>query len=895
MPYSYSVDSAAIAHDSPLYDLFAEGVLDRSLQLAIEAEIDYHVQQRVAAEVDYRVQQQVADLIAERDQLQRELIDRERLLREWRQADATHQENQRFIQRILETTPNLLYLIDLVENRIAFVNRQVLDILGYPAHHIQAMTVQELSEMIHPDDRESLSRNREAIAHFKDADVLELEFRARHASGAWRWLRVRETIFDHTADKKPYRLLGTAVDITERRQATLALELAKSEAEQANQAKSHFLATMSHEIRTPMNAVIGMTELLLETDLSPQQRDFVETLSNSGETLLAIINDILDFSKIEAGKLDLQPAPFDVQRCVEHALDLVAPKAAAKWLNLAYRVNVNVPPILVADEHRVRQVLVNLLSNAVKFTHTGSVSVEVEARKLSAQSDSAGVTCDRYALRFAVKDTGIGIPSDRLSCLFEPFFQVDSSITRNFGGTGLGLVISQRLSEMMGGRVWVESELDVGSTFYFCIVGQAIAPEQEWVMHQAPDPLLEGKRILIADANETSREHLVLQAQRYQMQAYTTTSAAELLATLEQGLEQGDAFDAVLVDYQLPGLEQGLMRNSRWHGVLTRFPCILMVPLGWRPPSHPCSTGNSWAAQLKKPVKRSHFTATLTEILGRNREPVHALTVSRTVPQSTLCILVAEDNSVNQKVVLKLLERLGHQADVVSNGREALEALRARPYDVVLMDVQMPEMDGITATRLICQEWGDQRPRIVAVTANAMRGDRDECLKAGMDDYLSKPIRLEQLAVVLSQCEPQLLAAEPESQSLPAELDLQVLTLFMEDLGADAEEVLVEMIDCYLQESANYLAVLEAGPEDTDHHTLIRTLHTLKSSSALLGATWFSQQCRELEDHALNLSPTEIQQFLPDLLADYARVRSALQHLQDMLRNHVSLESVAAN
>lgn len=884
MSYSYSVNSAAIAHDSPLYDLFPEGVLDHGLKVAIEAEIDYRVQQRVEAEMEYRIQQQVAELIAERDQLQREIIERERLLREWRQADATHQENQRFIQRILETTPNLLYLIDLIDHRIAFVNRQVMDILGYPAHTIQGMTMGELAEMIHPEDREMLSRHRAAIAHFQESDVLELEFRVRHTSGAWRWLRVRETVFDYTTDKQPHRLLGTAVDITERRQATIALEFAKSEAERANQAKSHFLATMSHEIRTPMNAVIGMTELLLETELSPQQRDFVETLGNSGETLLAIINDILDFSKIEAGKLDLQPAPFDVQRCVENAVDLVAPRAAAKWLNLAYRVNPNVPSTLVADEHRVRQVLVNLLSNAVKFTHTGSVSVEVDARKLSLRDDA---THNHYTLRFAVKDTGIGIPSDRLNCLFEPFFQVDSSITRNFGGTGLGLVISQRLSEMMGGRVWVESEQDVGSTFYFCVVGQAIAPSP-LVASSAPDPLLEGKAILIADANEISQQHLLVQAQHYRMSACAVATAAEL----QDVLDRGNAFDAILIDHHLPGLEQGMTTKARWHSLLNRFPLILMVPLGWRGTPHHGSSNWAWAAQLKKPVKRSHFAATLTEVLGRNRQPTPPPTLSRAAAPATLRILVAEDNPVNQKVVLKLLERLGYLADVAQNGREVLAALRHKSYDVVLMDVQMPEMDGITATRQICQEWGDQRPRIVAVTANAMRGDRDECLQAGMDDYLSKPIRLEQLAIALDQCPQQAAPVASPPQSLPPELNLHVLKLFMEDLGIDAEAVLIEMIDCYLQESATYLSVLEAGA-DSDHSTLLRTIHTLKSSSALLGATQFSQLCREIEENAANLSPAEIQYFLPDLLGSYTQVRSALQQFQEMLRNRIPLEPFA--
>jgi PAS domain S-box-containing protein len=877
---SYSADSAAIAHDSPLYDLLPEGILDRTLQMAIEAEIDTRVQQRVDAEVEYRV----AKLLAERDHLQQELVDRERLLREWRQADATHQENQRFIQRILETTPNLLYLINLDEQRLDFINRQVMDILGYPAHHIQSLTLDELVKMIHPDDRETLLSHRAALTQLNSSDVMELEFRVCHASGAWRWLRVHETVFDHGPDKRPHRLLGTAVDITERRQATIALEFAKSEAERANHAKSHFLATMSHEIRTPMNAVIGMTELLLETDLSPQQRDFVETLGNSGESLLAIINDILDFSKIEAGKLDLQPAPFDVQSCVENAVDLVAPKAAAKWLNLVYKVDVDVPAMLVADEHRVRQVLVNLLSNAVKFTHTGSVSVEVDARKLNTQDVNGR---NQYTLRFIVKDTGIGIPPDRLDCLFEPFFQVDSSITRTFGGTGLGLVISQRLSEMMGGRVWVESEQDVGSTFYFCIVGQATTPEEERVEHPTVHPSFVGKTVLLADPNDISREHLLLQVQRYGMKAQAVASSAELLSMLEQ-----NAFDAILVDHHLPGLEQWLVEDPRWQTWLSRYSFVLMVPLGWRASSYYCSTDYPWIAYLKKPVKRSHLTATLADVFGQHRPPDYPLTTAHTTPSSSLRILVAEDNPINQKVVLKLLERLGHQADVANNGQEVLEALRNQPYDVVLMDVQMPEMDGITATQQICKEWGDQRPSIIAVTANAMRGDRDECLQAGMDHYLSKPIRLEQLAIALGHYQSPVTVAEPPSYCWPSELlDVRVLKLFMDDVGADAEEILVEMIDGYLTESSVYLSVLKAGadPADVDDDSLIRTLHTLKSSSALLGAMQFSHLCGEIEENAATLSAESMQEALTDLLGHYAQVRTALKQLQQGLKTRTPL------
>ena len=776
-------------------------------------------------------------------------------------------EQYRYLQTIIEAMPNPLYTKDL-NRRITSCNGALLRFIGCTREEVIGKTVYDMMP------REIAARYDAMDARLLEESGIQLyEGEMDHRDGTRLNVIFHKATFTQ-ADGAVGGMVGIITDVTELKRARQeveqvnrnlkaintelerAIERANQlalEAEVANRAKSEFLANMSHEIRTPMNGIIGMTGLLLDSPLEPEQREFAETIRGSAEALLTIVNDILDFSKVESGQMELESIDFDLRSTLEDLGDLLAIKAQEKGLEYVCSISPETPSRLTGDPGRLRQVLTNLIGNAIKFTQRGEVVVAVDL----VREEGREVT-----LRFEVRDTGIGVPAGRLDRLFRPFVQADASTTRRFGGAGLGLAISRRLVERMGGKIGLHSVEGRGSTCWFTArlaVQQARDPETEG-SDQSARVLLQGQRVLIVDDNPASRRVLMGQLRAWQCRCEEADGAERALDLLQDAAAQGDPFRLAILDMQLAGMDGAELGAAiKRQPALAGAQLVMMSSAGRRGDAARLEK-LGFAAYLAKPVKKSHLFKCLELALNAgSAAPAEsrAIITRHTVNEARrrkVRILLAEDNSVNQRVALRILDRLGYRADAVANGLEAVDAFMKIPYDLILMDIQMPEMDGLDATRAIrrAEEGSGRRIPILAMTAHALKGDREWCLDAGMDDYISKPFQPQRLVEAIERLLEQSAAGDdaliPDAEAAPADDDGAVFDRkSLAERLDDNEALLGEVVKLFLDDARRHLERLAQAIAAGDLHQAGRIAHSIKGSSANIGAHAFREAALKVE------------------------------------------------
>ena len=759
------------------------------------------------------------------------ILNEEGEIREWvgvhtdidveKRAEEALRESEVRFRALADNIAQLAWMADET-GAIFWYNRRWFDFTGTTLEQMQGWGWRSVH---HPDYVDSVVKK---IRHcFETGEVWDDTFPLRGKDGEYRWFLSR-AIPIRDDQGRVTRWFGTNTDITEQRETEQALVEAKSEAEEATRAKSEFLANMSHEIRTPLNGVIGMTELALDTKLTAEQREYLSTVKLSADHLLTVINDILDFSKIEAGKLDLDLVSFDLRETLDDTLATLALRAHKKGLELADHIAPDVPDALEGDPHRLRQIIVNLIGNAIKFTDQGEVVLRVETRSR---------TDDDVELHFAVRDTGIGISAEQQTKLFQAFSQADTSTTRKYGGTGLGLAISARLVEMMGGTIWLESEAGQGSTFHFSARfgparGRTASPRP------AEPAFVHGLGVLVVDDNATNRRILQEMLTSWGMKPTVVEGGRQALTILERAQKDGSPFRLVLLDAMMPEMDgftlAGLIRRDT---DLLDSTLMMLSSANHREDAAKCRELGV-ASYLTKPIKQSALLDAIMVTLGPsaslddNHEARSEPRVVSPGRRRALRVLLAEDNAVNQRLAVSLLEKRGHRVVVAGNGREAFEAFAGSRFDAVLMDVQMPEMDGFEATAAIRareEESGGHTP-IIAMTAHALKGDRERCLEAGMDAYITKPLRPRDLFQILEGVMPPDGEAEPRIDEVAFDLSTA-----LERMDGDVE-LLKELAGLFVAECSKRMKEIRQAITRRDGAGLQNVAHTLKGSVGNFGA-----------------------------------------------------------